>query len=188
MSNRIPELERSDLNEEQASIYDAVLASRGNVWGPFRTWLHSPQLADRAQKLGEFLRFQTSLHPRLSELAILVTARFWDCQLEWSIHEPLARETDLGPAIIEAIRLGQYPEFERTDEQLVYDFVSELLYNRFVQDRTFLGAADELGDSGTVELTSLVGYYGMVAMTLNAFQVPLPEDVQPTLVDCPTFR
>jgi len=188
MSSRIPELERAELNEAQARIYDAVLASRGNVWGPFRIWLHSPELADRAQKLGEFLRFQTSLHPRLSELAILVTARFWDCQLEWSLHEPPARDADLSSAVVEAIRLGQYPEFERGDEQLVYDFASELLYNRFVQDRTFLGIADELGDGGAAELAALIGYYSMVAMTLNAFQVPLPAEVPPTLVDCPTFR
>ena len=188
MSSRIPELDPADLNDEQTAIYEAVLASRGNVWGPFRTWLHSPELADRAQKLGEFLRFQTSLHPRLSELAILVTARFWDCQLEWSLHEPLAREAELSPNVIDAIRLGQYPEFERPDEQQIYDFASELLYNRFVQDRTFVGVADELGDGGAVELASIIGYYGMVAMALNAFQVPLPAEVQAALVDCPTFR
>ncbi|MFH1568427.1 MAG: carboxymuconolactone decarboxylase family protein [Gemmatimonadota bacterium] len=188
MGSRLPELERSDLNDEQARVYDAIVASRGRIWGPFRTWLYSPELAERAQKLGEHLRFHTTMHPRLSELAILVTARFWDCQLEWSLHEPIARDTDLSAEVIEAVRLGQYPEFEREDEQLVYDFATELLYNRFVQDRTMSGVLDVLGDVGAVELPALVGYYSMVAMTLNAFQVPLPKEVQPTLVDCPTFR
>jgi 4-carboxymuconolactone decarboxylase len=188
MSSRLPELERPDLTEEQARIYDAIVASRGDIAGPFLTWLHSPEFADRAQRLGEYLRFQTTLHPRLSELAILVTARFWDCQLEWTLHESIARETELSPLVIDAVRLSQYPEFGRADEQLVYDFTSELLYNRFVQDRTYQGVLDELGEAGAVELAGLVGYYSMVAMSLNAFQVPVPAGVQPLLVDCPTFR
>lgn len=188
MSSRIQQLDRADLSDKQAVIHDEILSSRGNLAGPFASWLHSPQFADRAQKLGQFVRYQTSIHPRLSELAILVTARFWDCQLEWSLHEGIARDAELSPAVIDALRMTQYPEFERADEQIVYDFTSELLYNRFVQDRTYGVAVDELGEVGVVELIGLIGYYGMVAMTLNGFHVPMPDDVEPGLRDCPIFH
>ena len=188
MSSRIHQLEPDDLNEEQAAVCEEILSSRGKLAGPFSSWLHSPQFADLAQKLGQLLRFQTSIHPRLSELAILVTARFWDCQLEWSLHEGIARDAELNPAVIDAVRMTQYPEFERADEQTVYDFTSEMLYNHFVQDRTYGAAVDEIGEVGVVELVGLIGYYCMVAMTLNAFHVPMPKDVQPGLLDCPIFR
>ena len=186
--SRLRQLERDDLADEHKPVYDAIVESRGDIAGPFRTWLHSPELADRAQRLGALVRFETQLDARLSELAILVTARAWDCQFEWTHHEPFAVEAGLSVDLIEALRLSQYPEFDRDDEQVIYDFVAELVYNRFVQERTFAGALDLIGEAGVVELTGLVGYYSMVAMTLNAFQVPLPKGVKPSLVDCPTFR
>lgn len=186
--SRINQLERSDLEEEEVQIYDAIVASRGDIAGPFRTWLHSPQLADRAQNLGEFLRYNTDLEPRLSELAILVTARFWDCQVEWTLHEKFAVKSGLNQKIIDAIRNCQLPEFENKDERTVHNYTNELLCNRFVQDRTFAAAIEELNKKSVVELTGLIGYYSMVALTLNAFQLPVPPDCKPTLVDCPTFR
>lgn len=187
-SSRLRQLERDDLDDEQKAVWDAIVESRGSVAGPFRVWLHSTRFADHAQQLGALVRYSTRMEARLSELAILVTARAWDCQLEWTLHEPIATDTGLAPELIEAVRLGQYPEFERDDEQTVYDYVAELVYNRFVQERTFSAALGLLGDGGVVELTGLIGYYSMVAMSLNAFQVPLPKGTKPTLVDCPTFR
>ena len=188
MPTRIRQLEREDLDEQQTRIHDAILESRGDINGPFRVWLNRPEFADRAQKLGELLRYHTKLERRLTELAILITARSWDCQLEWTLHEPLALEAGVDLAVVEIIRLGQLPEFERQDERIVYDFASELLYNRFVQDRTFVAAREELGESGVVDLIGVIGYYGLVAMTLNACQVPLPKGMAPTLVDCPPFK
>ena len=188
MPTRIRQLEREDLDEQQTRIHDAILESRGDINGPFRVWLNSPEFADRAQKLGELLRYHTKLERRLTELAILITASSWDCQLEWTLHAPLALEAGVDLAVVEIIRLGQLPEFERQDERIVYDFASELLYNRFVQDRTFVAAREELGESGVVDLIGVIGYYGLVAMTLNACQVPLPKGMAPTLVDCPTFK
>ena len=90
MPTRIRQLEREDLDEQQTRIHDAILESRGDINGPFRVWLNSPEFADRAQQLGELLRYHTKLDKRLTELAILITARSWDCQLEWTLHEPLA--------------------------------------------------------------------------------------------------
>ncbi len=182
------QLERAELNEEQARIYDAILETRGSIAGPFGIWLHSPELADRAQSLGEFVRYRTCLEPRLSELAILVTARFWDCQVEWSLHEPFAAESGLSEGVIDAVRHGRDPHFGRDDERAVFDYVSELLNNRFVPEGVFNAAGEALGKTGVVELTGIVGYYSLVAQTLNAFQVPVPEVCAPTLVDCPTFN
>ena len=182
------QLERAELNEEQARIYDAIIETRGSIAGPFGIWLHSPELADRAQSLGEFVRYRTCLEPRLSELAILVTARFWDCQVEWSLHEPFAVESGLGEEIIDAVRLGRDPDFGRDDERAVFDYVSELLRKHVVPEGAFKAAREALGKTGVVELTGIVGYYSLVAQTLNAFQVPVPEGCAPTLVDCPTFN
>ena len=185
--SRLPELSEEELSPEQQEIYRAILASRGHITGPFRTWLHSPEFARRAQHLGEFARYQTSLEPRLSELAILMTARSWSCQVEWSLHEPCARQAGLDPGIIDAIRARQEPEFARVDEKAVYHFAAELLEDRLVQDPTFRAARDHLGAGGVVELTGILGYYTLVAMTLNAFQVPLPDEVPPGLDDSPVF-
>ena len=187
MPARIPQLERSDLQESHRPIYDAVVDSRGTISGPFRIWLHSPEYADRAQRLGQFVRYETSLPTRLSELAILVCARFMDCQVEWSLHQQSALDGGLGGSVIEAIRDRQPPRFTADDEQAVFDFASELLATRYVSDNVFARARDLLEDAQIVELTGLIGYYCSVAMTLNAFEVPLPEGTEPKLVDCRTF-
>ena len=185
---RVPELKKEELNEEQLRVYNAVLASRGSMTGPFRSWLHSPELADRAQRLGAFVRYQTVLDPRLSELAILVTARFWDCQVEWSTHEGVALESGLGKDVIDAVRTREAPEFRNPDEKAVYDFATQLLRERFVEDRTFNAVLEQVGTQGVIELTALFGYYTLVAMTLNVFQVEAPPDLEPLLPDCPEFR
>ena len=187
MPTRIPQLDKSDLRESDQSIYDAVVATRGSIGGPFRIWLHSPEFADRAQRLGQFVRYDSSLPARLSELAILVCARFMDCQVEWSLHEKAALDGGLTADVIDSIRGRNVPEFSSQDERVVYDFTSELLATRSVDDGTFANASSHLTDTQLVELTGIIGYYCTVAMTLNVFQVPLPEGTQPTLVDCPTF-
>ncbi len=186
--SRIPQLTEAELSREQREIYDAILASRGSIAGPFRIWLHSPDFAQRAQNLGEFARYNTSLEPRQSELAILITARSRNCQVEWSLHESFAIQGGLSTKIIDAIRSRQEPEFTSQDEKAIYAFSTELLEAGFVQDQTFQAVQDHLGPRGVVELTGIIGYYSLVAMTLNAFQVPLPDEAQPLLTDCPTFE
>lgn len=177
--SRIPELERYELSPEQTKVYDAILASRGSLHGPFRVWLHSPELAQRAQQLGEHARFRTTLAPRLRELAILVTARFWDAQIEWSVHEPAGREAGMKRAVIEDIKRGRTPEFEHPDEESVYNYTFELLRDHFVEDDVFSAVAEHLGPRGVTELTILIGYYSLVALSLNAFQIPVPPEAPP---------
>ena len=175
---RIPLPAVEELTPEQRRVYDAVVAGpRGRVQGPLRAAIHNPELADRWQSLGELLRYRTSLPPRLSELAILVTARHWDCQFEWYAHEPHALKGGLAPAVIEGIRHCRRPKFDQPDEEGVHDYAAELLERRVVGETTYQRALDLLGVVGLVELTALLGYYSMVAMTLNAHELLPPPEV-----------
>lgn len=176
---RIPLIDGHDLTPEQQRVYDAVLAGpRGVVQGPLRAALHRPELADKWQQLGELLRYRTCLPARLSEIAILATAQRLTCQLEWHLHARAAAEAGLEPKIMEAIRRGQRPEAE--DEALaIYDFTVELHDAKAASDATYGRVLDRWGVVGVVELTALVGYYTMVAMTLNNHEVPLPPGVEP---------
>jgi 4-carboxymuconolactone decarboxylase len=177
------------LSEEQHRVYERIVASRGSLAGPFAVWLHSPEMADRAQSLGEFVRYKTSLpgDGMLSELAILLVARHFSCQAEWSIHEPIALAKGVAPATIDAIRNGKTPVALSRHEAAIYTFVSQLLKDHFVRDDAFAETLDCFGEQATVELTTLVGYYALVAMTLNVFEVALPPDLPPRLINCPTF-
>ena len=186
--SRIPELERYQLSPEQTKVYDAILASRGSLHGPFRAWLHSPALAERAQRLGEEVRFHTTLSARLRELAILVTARFWDAQLEWSLHEPLAREAGIPRSAIEDVKHRRAPTLEDRAEEAVYHYTSNLLRDHFVDDNVYAEASERIGTRGLTELTILIGYYSLVALSLNAFRVSVPPDMRPLLPDAPGER
>ncbi|MCE7985595.1 MAG: carboxymuconolactone decarboxylase family protein [Caldilinea sp. CFX5] len=178
---RISTPQPATMSEAQRRVYDAIVASRGSAAGPFAVWLYSPELADRAQALGEFVRYRTTLAPHLSELAILVTARHHDCQLEWSIHEPFARKAGLTTPIIDAIRAHQEPPHMAADERCVFYFARQLLTQKFVDDATYQSVVGEFGEQGVVELTVLLGYYSLVAMTINVFQLPLPVGMTPLL-------
>ena len=179
---RIPLPTIEELSPEQRKVYDAVVAGpRGVVRGPLRAAIHNAELADKWQQLGELLRYRTSLAPRLSELAILVTARHWDCQFEWYAHEPPAAKGGVPPPVVEAIRHGKRPKFDHEDEEAVYDYAAQLNATHFVTDAAHRRATTLLGVVGVVELTALVGYYGMVAATLNAHELLPPPEVPPPL-------
>lgn len=174
--SRMPELDPATLSPEQRKVYDAILSGpRGHVVGPLRVWLQSAELADRAQALGAFCRFGTGLPPRLSELAILVTGAYWQAGFEWHAHAPIGLKAGLDAATIEAIRRGQTPTLAKSDEAAVYGFAKELLDTRKVSDVTYRRAVAELGQKAVVELVGILGYYGLISMTINAFEVPLPE-------------
>lgn len=180
--SRLGKFDAGKLNGEQRKIYDAIVSGpRGSIGGPFVPWLQSPELADRAQKLGEFCRFNTSLPKRLSELAILVTARYWKAQFEWYAHERMAREGGLAQPIIDAIRDRLPPPDMQDDEKAVYDFASEAFALHYVSDETYARAVKLLGQQAVVELVGVLGYYCLVSLTLNIFHVGLPEGEQPQL-------
>jgi len=180
--SRIPLFPLENMTVEQQRVYDAMVAGpRGVVVGPMRAALHRAELADKWQQLGEILRYRTSLPPRLSELAILVTARHWGSQLEWQQHAPAALKGGLSPAVIEALRCGRHPQFANVDEEALYDYCMELHEKHSVNEDTYQHALDAFGVLGVVDLTALIGYYSMVAMTLIAHEIPLPAGAKPEL-------
>jgi 4-carboxymuconolactone decarboxylase len=170
MHNRLPEFHPDSATDEQKAVLQDILTGpRGNLDGPFLGWIHSPALAQHAQRLGAFCRYQTGLPLRLSELAILVTAAHWKSQAEWHIHCPIALEAGLPAATAEAIRTGAAPVFEHADDELVVRFATELYADRRVSDATYGEALVRFGHTVVVNLVGLLGYYALVAMTLNTF-------------------
>ncbi|WP_417810012.1 carboxymuconolactone decarboxylase family protein [Thioclava sp.] len=163
---------------EQQTVFDAIASGkRGLVQGPLRVWLQSPKLADRAQALGEFCRYETRLPPRLSELAILVTGSFWGSGFEWAVHAPIAIQSGLAPEIVEDIRVGKTPNFQNKAEAAIYAYAHELHHTHRVSDETHRAAVELLSPEGVVELVGILGYYTLISMTINAFDVPLPKGV-----------
>jgi 4-carboxymuconolactone decarboxylase len=164
------------LSAEQRVVFDAVVSGpRGKVQGPLMAALHNPDLADKWQKLGAALRYDTSLSRTVSELVILVTAKAWACQLEWHLHETFARDAGLPPAAIDAVKQENRSQLDAPDLLDAYDFCHELLRDKRVSAPVYARALDRFGTLGVVEMTALSGYYTMVAMTLNAHEFPLPE-------------
>ena len=180
---RLAPLDLDKLTPEQKKAADAIVAGpRGGLRGPFEPWLRRPQLADRAQRLGEYCRFNSSLPKDLSELAICLIGRHFKAQYEFYAHARLAREAGLSAAIVEAIRTRQIPPFTRDIERVVYDFVSEYLDTNRVAEPNYKRAIAALGEQGVVDLVGVCGYYMLVSMTLNVFEMPLPAGEPEPLV------
>lgn len=142
---------------------------------PFIPLLRSPELMGHTQRLGEYLRYRSSVGLRLSELAILVTARHWNQQAEWAIHAPIALQQGLKAEAVEAIRTNLRPQEFLADEEIVYSFCKELLETQHVQDATWERAIAMFGDQGCVDLIGVVGYYAYLAMVMNAARTSVPS-------------
>lgn len=185
--SRLPPFVRADATPEQLAVLEDILSGpRGNLNGPFLGWIHSPALADRAQRLGAFCRYDTGLPLRLSELLILVTAARWRSQAEWHIHYPIALEAGVPADVAEAIRTGRIPSFDlaaHADDALLYAFATELYDTQRVSQATYERTLARFGHVVTINLVGLLGYYALVAMTLNVFEMraqgqadlPFPE-------------
>ena len=175
-ATRFPDLPREQMSEAQKRAYDAIAGGpRGAVRGPFGALLRSPELADRVQKLGEYIRFNSSLAPRLNEFAILINARFWDSKYEWFAHRPLAIKGGLSESIVAELARKRRPAGMQPDEALVYDFCTSLHDSHVVDDALFARAVALLGERGVIDLVGVSGYYTMVSMVLNVAEIPLPE-------------
>ncbi|CAB3801596.1 hypothetical protein LMG28688_05388 [Paraburkholderia caffeinitolerans] len=181
---RLPAFDAASAKPEQKAVLDEILSGpRGNLNGPFLGWIHSPELAQHAQRLGAFCRYNTGLSLRLSELAILVTAVRWQAQAEWYIHYPIALKAGVPEALAEQIRTGAQPRFDEPDDALIHAFVTELYDTKRVSDATYARAVERFGHETTINLVGLLGYYALVAMTLNVFgmraegqtSLPFPE-------------
>ncbi len=180
--SRIPLPSAAEMTEDQRSVHDEVVSGpRGRLVGPLRAVIHSPDLARRWSRLGEFLRYQICLPPALKELAILVTARRWNSQVEFHIHREAALAAGVEPETIEALRLGGAPAFRDAEQAEIYEFSRQLQQTGTVAEGDYAAIRRRWGDRGVVELTALVGYYTMVSMTLNVHEIPLPDAGEPPL-------
>jgi 4-carboxymuconolactone decarboxylase len=181
-SPRFSPLQEADMSEAQKKARDGIVSGpRAGMRGPFNALLRSPDLADRAQRVGEYVRFRSSLPAALSELAILVTARYWTAQFEWYAHAMLAQKAGLDPKIVEAIAENRRPAAMSGDEEIVYDFCHSLHHRKGVDDAVFARTRERFGEQGVVDLIGACGYYTMVSMILNVDRYPLPEGVAPPL-------
>lgn len=174
-SVRIPLPDLEHLTDEQRKVADEVASGRrGEVRGPVRVWLHSPELASRAQKLGEFLRWGTTIEPRISELVILVTARHYDCRYMLGNHKGLAVKAGISEEAIAAIESGLAPAFDRVDEAAAYQFASEILRRHAVCEETLAKARTLFGDRGVIEIGAIIGHYHSGAIALAIADTPPP--------------
>lgn len=174
-SSRIPLPNLDDLDQDQQRVADEVAKGpRGEVRGPVRVWLHSPELASRAQRLGEHLRWGTTLDPRISELVVMITARHYDCRYMWNNHRGLALKAGVSDDIIECIDAGREPPFERRDEAAAYAFTCEILRRHTVSDVVLEAARSAFGDRGVVEMGAIIGHYHNGAIALAIAETPPP--------------
>jgi 4-carboxymuconolactone decarboxylase len=172
---RLKEYEEKDLNEAQLKVYKAIASGpRGGVRGPFNVLLRCPELADRVQHLGEYCRYGSSLSPRISEFAIIITGRYWFSQIEWAAHLKLALEGGLSKDVSDQLALGKRPTGMQPDEAAAFDFCNELHHNHEVSDATYAEAVKQFGENGVVDLMAVSGYYTLVAMILRVSQKALP--------------
>jgi 4-carboxymuconolactone decarboxylase len=175
--SRIPQLTRSQLDGPQMEVFNAIAAgARGGVRGPFTVLLHSAELARRVEQLGLYCRFQCRVPERQRELAICLVAARWRADYEWYAHSSLAAKQGIPQDVLDAIGAGDRPVLADPADEIVYEFASELLGSGRVSDKTFAAAIRLLGEPGAVDLTGLLGYYTLLAMTLNVFEVDVPED------------
>jgi 4-carboxymuconolactone decarboxylase len=183
--NRMPPIPADKLTEAQKKAAAEFEAARGALSGPWAVILRSPDMLNRARGLSDYLRFNSSLPPRLSEFVILITAREWAQQYEWNAHHPLAMKGGLSPEIAKAVAEGRRPEKMADDESVLYDFCIELHRNRSVSDATYARALAKFGEQGIVDTIGLSGWYTLVAMVLNTARTPLPAGVAPGLAPFP---
>jgi len=161
--------------EQQVMVNDLLSGARASLGGPFNALLRSPEMGNLAQKFGEQVRFRSSLPPRLNEMAILLTARWWSAQYEWHAHKPLALQAGLRAAVVDDIQAGRRPARMQPDEAVLYEFSTELRERRRVSDATFAAAVKQFGERGVMDLIGVMGYYDLVSMVLNVDRYPLPD-------------
>lgn len=172
---------KEDLAPEHQAVYDSIVASRGVVGGPFLALLHSPELAQRTAHLGSYVRFESSLDRKLIELAALTAARELECKHEWNAHANHAQKAGIPLETIRAIQQKKGPEHFSSEDAQIISYVQELLRSHRASEATFQALYGRLGEKGLVELTATIGYYAMLACTLNAFDLVTatgPEDLK----------
>lgn len=184
--DRMPPIARAALTDAQRKAIDEFKAARSaDISGPFVPMLRSPEVMTRARAMGDYLRFRSSLPPRLSELVILVVARRWTQQYEWNAHQPLAIQGGVAPDVVRAIAEGRRPDAMAADEEAVYALIDEVHRNQSVADETYAKAVARVGEQGVIDALGIAGYYTMLAMVMNTARTPLPAGSTPALAPFP---
>jgi 4-carboxymuconolactone decarboxylase len=171
------------MDPRQKELSDRISGKRGGTRGPFLVWLHSPELCDKVEALGAYVRFESSLDLRLRELILLIAARHFDAQYSWNAHVDRTVEEGVSREAIETLARNEVPDFGNREEQAIYQFCTEILNEHFVSDETFNEAHELFGSRGTVDIIGTIGNYSMLAMCLNTFQVDLQPDRTPPYPD-----
>lgn len=182
----IPLDKMTDLQKKYAE--EIIKGPRGALYGPFVPLIRSPELMDRAQRMGEYLRYKSAIGTKLSELVILITARQWTQQVEWAIHEPIAIKSGIKGEIVSAIADGRYPTGMSADEQIVYDFCTELHVNKSISDSTYERALKRFGEQGVIDMLGINGYYTFLAMIMNGTHTAVPDGKPAPLKALPKLK
>jgi 4-carboxymuconolactone decarboxylase len=184
--DRMPPIPADRLTDAQKKAIDEFKAARSvDISGPFVAMLRSPEVMNRARAMGDYLRFKSSLPPRLSEFVILLTARRWTQQYEWNAHAPLAVKGGLSPDIVKAVAESRRPEKMSDDETIVYSLFDEIQRTQAVSDGTYARAVGKIGEQGVIDVMGITGYYTMLAMVMNTARTPLPDGAKPGLAPLP---
>jgi len=182
---RLPPIPEAQMSAAQLEALAEFREIRGDLSGPWQAIIRSPEMLNPLRALSDYLRFNSSLPPRLSEFVIIITAREWTSQYEWNAHHRLAMRGGLSPEIAAALAEGRRPEGMAADEAAVYDFCIELHRNRSVSDATYARALEMFGEQGIMDMIGLSGWYTLVSMVLNTARVPLPENATQRLEPFP---
>ena len=180
--DRMPPIPADKLTPEQKKASDDFAAERKTpVFGPFIPLLRSPEVMLRAKAMGDYLRYKSVLPPQLNEFAILITARHWTQGYEWAVHQPIAVKAGLKPEITQALAEGRRPQGMSSDEEMIYEFCTELHQNQSVSDATFARVQAKFGEQGIIDLIGVNGYYTFLAMVLNGTRTAVPKNTAPAL-------
>jgi 4-carboxymuconolactone decarboxylase len=175
--DRMPAIPDAQMSPDQKRVMDEIAAGpRGRIGGPFIPLMRSPELMNRLQKVGEYLRFQNTVGLRNSEFAVLIVARHWSQPIEWAIHRPIAEKEGVLPATCDAIAEGRRPDNMTEDETLIYNVLEELRNNRSMSDPTYAQLLKRFGEQGVIDLVAHYGYYSLLAMTMNVARTAVPDN------------
>jgi 4-carboxymuconolactone decarboxylase len=179
--DRMPPLRPEEMDETQKAVAAEITAGpRGGVKGPFIPLMRSPELMNRLQKVGEYLRFQSALENRINEFVMLITSRHWTQQFEWFVHGPLALKAGIRQQLVDALAEGRRPAGMAEDEEIAYDVCDELFRNHGVCETTYRRATARFGERGVIDMVGLVGYFSTVSMIMNVAHTPPQSDASLT--------
>ena len=180
---RLPRLDPEKMPPRQRAVHDKIAGKRGKVGAPYQVWLYSPELCERVEAVGAYLRWDAAIAPKYRELSLLIAARFFDAQYSWNAHTDAAIKAGVLPATLEAIAERRPPPFNDDEERTFYTFAMELLENHFVSQQTFDAARKAFGEQGIVDIVGALGNFSMLALLLNTFEADLQPDRPPPYPD-----